>query len=199
VLAHPRSNQVLTSQVTKKTSKTKGTRSDKYNETNDMRFHLPNVFTPPSGHNNEGAKEVKSIKCRSSPTQANAKLQEAEAKFVAKGLVNETIKSNLISTRLSLVGILPEVKSSRLPANRLLQVISWQFLRHPTPVRISSRWQSSRSSHCNCTQKRLNNSKSWLETKPKVRRRYLARLKTRGNDNPKRVADATGFFLSSLK
>jgi len=139
VLAHPRSNQVLTSQVTKKTSKTKGTRRDKYNETRDTKFHLPNGFTPPSGHKNEGAKEVKSIKCRSSPTQANAKLQEAQAKFVAKGLVNETIKSNLISTSLSLVGTLPEVKSSRLPANRLLQVTSWQFLRHPTPVRISSR------------------------------------------------------------
>ena len=164
-----------------------------------MRFHLPNVFTPPSGHKNEGAKEVKSIKSRSSPAQANVKQHQVQAKFVAKGSVDETIKYNLISTSLSLVRTLPEFKSSRISANRLLQVISWQFLRHPTPVRISSRWQSSRSSHCNCTQKRLNNSKSWLETKPKVRRRYLACLKTRGNDSPKRVADATGFFLSSLK
>jgi len=113
VLAHPRSNQVLTFQVTKETSKTKGTRSDKYNETRDTKFHFPNWFTPPSGQKNEGAKKVKSIKCRSSPTQANAKLQEAQAKFVAKGLVNETIKHNLFSTRLSLVGTLPKLKSSQ--------------------------------------------------------------------------------------
>jgi hypothetical protein len=151
VLAHPRSNQVLTFQVTKETSKTKGTQSDKYNETRDTKFQFPNWFTPPSGHKNEGAKEVKSIKCRSSPTQATAKLQQVQAKFVAKGLVNETIKHNLFSTRLFLVGTLPKVKSSHLLAVQRLQVISWQFLKHPTSVWISSRRQSSRSSHWNCT------------------------------------------------
>jgi hypothetical protein len=126
VLAHPRSNQVLTSSH-QKTSKTKGIRGDKYNKDKERKFHLPNWFTPPSGHKNEGAKEVKSIECRSRPTQANAKLQEMQAKFVAKGLVNGTIKYNLFSTRLSLVRTLPEVKSSHLLAIRLLQAMPWQF------------------------------------------------------------------------
>jgi hypothetical protein len=82
VLAHPRSNRFLP-QATKKDPKKK-LRSDDFKQDKERKFHLHIRFAPPSGYKNEGAKEVKSIKCRSSPTQANVKQHDKQAKFFAR-------------------------------------------------------------------------------------------------------------------
>jgi hypothetical protein len=57
-----------------------------HDKSKERQFHLHIRTTPLSGYKNEGAKEGKTIKCPSSPTQANVKRHQEQAKFFARGV-----------------------------------------------------------------------------------------------------------------
>ena len=111
--------------------------------------------------------------------------------------MDKTFKYNGSSTSLTLVRTLPEVKSSHLLAVRLLQAMPWQFQKHPTLERISSSGQSSRSSHCNSTQKYASTKQSLgLKSNQECLEDSQHTFQKVGNKNPRNVADATGFSLN---
>ena len=65
----------------------KGVRSDEHRKQDkERKFHLHIRIAPPFGYKNEGAKEGKTIKCPSCPTQANVKRHQEQAKFFARGV-----------------------------------------------------------------------------------------------------------------
>jgi hypothetical protein len=132
-------------------------------EGKECQFHAHIWFSPLLGHKNEGPKQVKSIKCRSSSTHTNVKRPQEQAKFFARGTTRRAIKHNLISTRLFLVRTLPEIKSSQWLVVTMLQAMSWQFFKtSDTCTDLEQEAEPVRARTATALKIRLDESKSWL-------------------------------------
>jgi hypothetical protein len=183
VLAHPRSSQSFNKLLQgPKCTPRKRVRSDEHRKQDkERKFYLHIQIAPLSGYKNQGAKEGKIVKCPSSPTQANVKRHQEQAKFFAKGVGRANNQGQLAFYKIisgqDITRVQVKSKASCTTASgdvlAVLKTVGTSMGVKQEEGLVEAR-TASPSKIC------LDESKSWLQYKTKVLCGYSALLSSTG-------------------